>query len=144
MIRNAEKFLLKCVTKHDVETFDELRYLVFHEKHLVFDIERFPPTSDSMRQHILRAYFQCYKWTKSPFLEDIALDPLDYGYCIDEDDKWSPLYQLSHPFPATFPIHVHVRSVPKQLRASVEYLILLAASTVNVMQALSAKIDGTH
>ena len=31
-----------------------------HEKYLEFDIERFPPTSDNIRQHILRAYLQCY------------------------------------------------------------------------------------
>ena len=56
MIADAEKFLLKCITKHDVDTFNELRFIVYHEKHLQFDIERFPPTSDSIRQHILRAY----------------------------------------------------------------------------------------
>ena len=79
MISNAEKFLLKCVTKHDVNTFDELRYLVYHEKHLEFNIERFPPTSDSIRQHILRAYLQSYKRLQSAVLEDIPLDPLEYG-----------------------------------------------------------------
>ena len=61
MIRKAEEFLLKCVTKHNVNTFDELRYVVYHEKHLEFNIKRFPPTSDSIRQHILRAYLQCNK-----------------------------------------------------------------------------------
>ena len=45
MISNAEKFLIKCITKHNVDTFDELRYIIYHEKHLQFDIERFPPTS---------------------------------------------------------------------------------------------------
>ena len=53
MIANAEKFLLKCITKHDVDPFDELRFIVYNEKYLEFDIERFPPTSDNIRQHIL-------------------------------------------------------------------------------------------
>ena len=56
MIADAAKFLLKCITKHDVDTFDELRFIVYHEKYLEFDIERFPPTSDNIRQHILRAH----------------------------------------------------------------------------------------
>ena len=54
MIKNAETFLLRCISKHKVDSFDELRYIVYHEKHLHFDLERFPPTSDSIRQHILR------------------------------------------------------------------------------------------
>ena len=49
-------FLLKCITKHHVDTFDELRFMVYHEKYLELDIERFPPTSDNIRQHTLRAY----------------------------------------------------------------------------------------
>ena len=56
MINDAGNFLFKCITKHDVDTFNEL-VIVCHEKHLQFDIERFPPTSDSFRQHIMRAYF---------------------------------------------------------------------------------------
>ena len=48
MTADAEKFLLNCIKRHDVSTFDELRYIVYHEKHLQFDIERFPPTSASV------------------------------------------------------------------------------------------------
>ena len=60
MIDDAGKFLLKCITKHDVDTFDELHFIVYHEKYLKFGIECFPPPSDNRRQHILRAYLQCY------------------------------------------------------------------------------------
>ena len=60
MIADAEKFLLKYVTKYNVNAFDELRFIVYHEKYLEFDIEHFPPTSDNIRQHILGAYLQCY------------------------------------------------------------------------------------
>ena len=66
-ITDAEKFLLKCITKHAVDTFNQLRFIVYHEKHQQFDIERFPTTSDSIRQHILRAYLQCYIWLHAPF-----------------------------------------------------------------------------
>ena len=58
MIADTEKFLLKCITKHDVDTLDELHFIVYHEKYLEFDTERFPPTSDNIRQHILCAYLQ--------------------------------------------------------------------------------------
>ena len=45
MTADAEKFLLNCITNHDVATFDELRFIVYHAKYLEFDTERFPPTS---------------------------------------------------------------------------------------------------
>ena len=60
MIDEAGKVLLKCITKHDVDTFGELHFIVYHEKYLEFGIECFPPPSDNRRQHILRAYLQCY------------------------------------------------------------------------------------
>ena len=47
MIADNEKFLLKCITKYDVDTFDELHFIVYHEKYLEFDTERFSPTSDN-------------------------------------------------------------------------------------------------
>ena len=103
MMVNAERFLLKCVSKLDVATFDELRFMVYHEKHLSFDIERFPPTSDSIRQHIMRAYFQCHKWLRSPFVENIDLDPLDFGYCIDEDENMVPIISTKPSIPSDFP-----------------------------------------
>lgn len=35
MINDAEKFLFKCITKHDVDSFNEL-FIMYHEKHLQF------------------------------------------------------------------------------------------------------------
>ena len=102
MINNAERFLLKCVTKHDVKSFDELRYVVFHKKYLEFSIERFPPTSDSIRQHIMRAYLQSYKRLLSPFLENITLKPVDLGYRVDED-KLVPVISTKPSIPSNFP-----------------------------------------
>ena len=116
MINNAEKFLLKCITKHDVKAFDELRYVVYHDKHLDFNIERFPPTSDSIRQHIMRAYLQCYKRLQSPFLENIELDPVNFGYRIDEDEKLVPVISTKPSIPSNFP---HPCSCQKCTKATV-------------------------
>ena len=103
MIADAEKFLLKCLTKHDVDTFDEMRFIVYHEKYLQFDIECFPPTSDNIRQHILHAYLQCYIWLHSPFLENIDLDPLVYGYRLTEDSNLVPIISTKPAIPSNFP-----------------------------------------
>ena len=103
MISSAEKFLLNCITSHDVDTFDKLRYTVYHEKHLQFDIERYPPTSATIRQHILRAYLQCYLWLHAAFLDDIQLDPLNYGYTLDENNGFAPLLSDDPAIPEDFP-----------------------------------------
>ena len=34
MIADIENFVLKCLTKHDVDTFDEIRFIVYHQKYL--------------------------------------------------------------------------------------------------------------
>ena len=68
MIADAEKFLLKCFTKHDVDTFNELRFIVYHEKYLEFDIEHFPPTSDNIRQHIYIAHISAVLYMATLYL----------------------------------------------------------------------------
>ena len=82
VIVGAEKFLLKCITSFEVESFDELCFLIYHTKHHQFDLERFPPTSACTKQYILRAYLQCYMWLHVSFIEDIQLDN---GYMLADD-----------------------------------------------------------
>ena len=102
-IADVEKFLLKCITKHDVDTFDELRFIVYYDKHLVFDTEHFPPTSDTIRQHILRSHLQCYTWLHPAFLGNIDLDPLKYGYRLTEDSNLVPIRSVKPSVPSNFP-----------------------------------------
>ena len=62
MIDDAEKYLLHCVSHECISSFDELRNDTYHKKLQQFDLEKFPPTSSSIRQHTLRAYLQCHLW----------------------------------------------------------------------------------
>ena len=103
MIADAEKFLIKFITKHDVDTFDELRFIVYHEKYLELAAERFSPTSDNIRQHILRAYLQCYIWLHSAFLGNIDLDPLEYGYRLTKYSNLIPIISPKPSIPINFP-----------------------------------------
>ena len=67
--RSAEKFLVKVFNpKSSVNTFDELRYLYYHDKLFKFNVETMPPTSISIVDHIKRAYYQCHQWLNSPFI----------------------------------------------------------------------------
>ena len=121
MIADTEKFLLKCIGKHDVDTFNELHFIVYHEKYLEFDTERFHPSSDNIRQHILRTYLQCYIWLHSAFLENTDLDPLEYGYRSTEDSNLILVMSTKLSIPSNFPQpcncqkcgKANVRNVPK-------------------------------
>ena len=136
MIADAEKFLLLCITKHDVDTFNELRLLSIDSKST---IERFLPTSDNIRQHILRAYLQCYIWLHYAFLENIDLDPLEYGYRLTEIATLPQSYQLNRQFPATFLSHATTKNAAKSVSANVGYWKFVAASSVNLMQVLGVR-----
>ena len=88
MVAVAETFLVCCICRDEnIATFDQLRNNVYYKKSKELDLERFPPTSLSILLHIKRAYFQSYVWLRSPFVDNITLDPLEYGYELDSDDN---------------------------------------------------------
>lgn len=77
MEKRAEEFLVRTLGSN-LRTMDALRFHQYHHKK-VRNIQDLVPTSRSIRLHIKRSYFQCYKWIHA--LEVIAeLNPLDYGY----------------------------------------------------------------
>ena len=61
-------------------------YEVYHQKALVLDLEKLPPTSETIRSHIARAYFQAFLWYFSPIQSSVEIRPEHYGYeFLDED-----------------------------------------------------------
>ena len=56
-----------------------------------FDLEKFPATSESMKLHIRRAYFQAYFWKHASFVDQISLIPEEYGNLEDEIGQLRPL-----------------------------------------------------
>ena len=84
IICNAEKFLLRCISSNEsLNDFDDLRYEIYHKKQLKFDVEKIPPTSNSIRQHIRRSYLQSYIWLHAAFDSNIVIEPLEFGYKLD-------------------------------------------------------------
>ena len=79
-----------------------MRFIVCHEKYLEFDIKRFPSTSDNIREHIVRGYLRCYIWLHSAFLENIDLDPLEYGYRLTEDRNLVSIILTKPSIPCNF------------------------------------------
>ena len=67
----AVKNLEGCISsKSGTETFDELRYKLYHSNSVKFDLEKLPPTSTT-------------------FSPNIDIDPLEYGYLL-KDGKFLP------------------------------------------------------
>ena len=87
MVTLAEKFLVRCICKDEnINTFDQLRNMVYYKKSKKLDLERFPPTSSSILLHIKRVYLQSYVWLRSPFAKSLVIDPHEYGYKLQEYD----------------------------------------------------------
>ena len=107
MLSDAEQFLVKCVSSsksHFPTSFDELRYEIYHNEKFTFDLEKLPPTSTSIKQHILRAYIQCKMWFDALSEEDTTLDPVQYGYTVDEDGHVLPNILSGPSVPDEFPV----------------------------------------
>ena len=92
MLLSAVEFLVRCLdSKSNVKTFDDLRNQMYLTKTFQLDLEKLPPTSGSIRLHILRAYLQ------------YTVDAAEYGYCQDEDEL-TPQIVLDGSLPDDFPM----------------------------------------
>ena len=67
-----------------------IRYEVYHQKSLSLDLEKLPPTSETIRLHIKRAFFQAFLWYYSPVQSSLFLRPEDYGYYLFEEEFLLP------------------------------------------------------
>ena len=101
MIANAEQFLVKCISSSKCvhKCFDVVSYETFHDKKFAFDLEKLPPTSTSIRQHILRAFLQCEMWLKALSGENSTLDPAQYDYIFNANGHAIPDIINGPPFP---------------------------------------------
>ena len=102
----AERFLVRCISKNkEITTFDDLRFEMFHQKSFSLDLEKLPPTSNSIKLHIRMAYLQSYLWYHAPLDNMMDLNPELYGYRRNNDDDHL-LYIISDKMrvPKCFPI----------------------------------------
>ena len=87
MIKNAEQYLVSCLSKSKEETFNAVRFNRYHMKTFKMEFDKLPCTSESIYRHIARAYLQCYRWINCPFEKNILLDPLKFGYIMSDDNE---------------------------------------------------------
>ena len=87
VLEDAENFLLRCISKDvNFKTFDSLRNFVYYKKATEINLEKLPPTSSSIYLHIKRAFLQTFIWLHAPFLAEMDIDPLNFGYEMEEED----------------------------------------------------------
>ena len=107
MTADAEKFLLKCITKHDVDTFDELHLLSIDNKSSMRNI--WSLILNALCQHLITSdsiyctHICSVIYGYTVFLENIDLDPLEHGYRLTEDSKLVPIISTKLSFPSNFP-----------------------------------------
>ena len=79
-----------------------LQFDTCHKK-LSLDMEKFPPTSNAIRFHILRAHFQAYIWYLAPIKRSINIARETYGYPND-DDEMVPIITDENILPEKLPM----------------------------------------
>ena len=98
-------FLIQCTSKDSLlDSFNEICEEMFDKSSLKFDIEKFLPTSDSIRLHIICAYFQAYLWYHAVYA-NTQINLLEYRYEEDGYGYLCPIcinkiYILPDDFPA--------------------------------------------
>ena len=84
-VNKAEQYLVQVVKKNNISvTFDDLRYWTNHFTNAV-SVNELPPTSQSIRLHILRALYITYYQINLLQSNIEQLDPLKFGYIIEEN-----------------------------------------------------------
>ena len=93
IITDSEIVLVKCISSNcNIGSFDELRYETYYDKNVNFNLKKFPPTSESIREHITQAYLQYYLWFHLSFNAGVKLNPLEYGYAEDDNEHLIPRF----------------------------------------------------
>ena len=104
MILSAERFLVNCTArKSEMKTFDDLRSQTYHQKSFQLNLEKLPAMSSSFFLHIKRAYLQCHLWIHAPFMETIDIDPIQFGYFLNDGEEIAPLIMNGPSIPDDFP-----------------------------------------
>lgn len=98
----AEQFLAHAIGGVNIDTFNELRYFLYHHKSIKNNFEKLVPTSNSIQLHIKRAFLQCYHWINATKATVDILNPVDYGYIL-KDDFLVPLIVSEPNQPPDFP-----------------------------------------
>ena len=104
--KTITEYSLKCITKHKVDTFNQLCFIVYHEKNLQFNIERFPLTLFSIKisHHITHkeSIFAVLHIASHSFSWNTELNPLDYGYKLDDYGNLLPILSTKQPILSNF------------------------------------------
>lgn len=85
----AEKFVVKLYNVgQGVDTADSARYVLFRK---LKQLDRLPPTSDTLDQHLKRAFYQSTIWEKADLCAPTSLSPEDYGWKLNESGNYQPV-----------------------------------------------------
>ena len=97
-ISNTEHSLVKCYNqKRKAMNFDDLRYEEYHSKAFNFDAKQLPSTSESIYKYIKHAYYQSYMWVNAATNQSMFVDPLYYGYILDNGLLVAEISSSEHP-----------------------------------------------
>ena len=112
-IKNAEEYLIQVLKKKSpCKTFNELRLWSYHHSKCAL-VEDLPPTSSSIKLHILRSFYIVYTQTNCLDMNVTLLDPTQYGFIV-EDDLLMP-QQVQIVLPPSYELVSSAKFAPERL-----------------------------
>lgn len=91
----AEEFVVKLYNvQQGVDTTNVARYVLFRK---LKDLEKLPPTSDTLDQHLKRAFYQSAIWEKSNLCTPTNLSPEDFGWKLNVSGWYEPVLMTLPP-----------------------------------------------
>lgn len=79
----------------------EIRWKTFLTLSSVTSIDKIPPTYGAWYQHILRAHLQANIWLQDIVVDPVFLDPLNFGWKLNDNLKMQPVLTSSEDIAST-------------------------------------------
>lgn len=91
----AEQFVVKLYkVEQGADTTNVARYILFRK---LKQLDKLPPTSDTLDQHLKRAFYQSTIWENSNLCTPTSLIPDDYGWNANESGYYEPVLMTLSP-----------------------------------------------
>ena len=92
MVVDAEKFLLQILGQEEFKSFDEYyRFHQYYNSERKLTLENIVCCSSTIKIHIQRAFLQTMLWINAPKPCSSDIDPLLYGYKLDDEGLLKPV-----------------------------------------------------
>ena len=99
LVQLLNRFVCHMYSWKDNDSVNDVRYRMYCQSGGKISCEKLPPCEDVLQLHILRANYQAFIWRQSLASQQQESDPLENGWCLDEDGCFDIKWMNCNPAP---------------------------------------------